>query len=689
MAWVAVEGRINASKTLRTRDCCLLAGAAVLGIGATLRSFGIHGVTLPAAGLTAGAALVALGPLIRLFRGGTLPEDRAKSIIAVIVVCHLVGTLFFFPPEDVLNDRPVLTLDHAVHFYEVERAKEVFWDSFRLHMYDPYFMAGYPGGTVFDIDTKGVELWCSLLRFVDTARSYKLFILLAYLLAVCTVYAGCRRLRYGSEEAICAVLLFLAYWHWGRPYAGDFRFAGMFAYLFVCHLSLYLVGLFRSVLDGESSKRFYLLGPLAFFIHPTAAVLLPVPFLALFLIGRRRVAPGAARRRWEMGRFIRIVVWCIAVVAVNAVWVIPFLRYLSIKIPSETFFQIEGARGLAAVLIKPANLPALAMIVLSAVGFAHMARQGRLAEAIAPGAASVFLLFLAGFGIYIPLFDQMEPGRFLVPALIFMAPLAGAGLVMLMARSGTIFHRAHVPHPLKAVVMIVLLLCSPVFALVASRAYYRHTLSTTFTAEVAGVLDALKRHTDASGRLMIEDGPAWAYGDSHLPSIIPLYTGVEQIGGPYAFMFIRHGFTTFQTDRTMGMPLERMGPERLREYIDLYNVHWILTATPECGAYVERLSYVRALWSSKQFRLWEVPTGSTFASEPGVTVQASVDLIRVTITDGAAQPPPERMLLKYHWDRGLEVTAPARISKALRLDDPVPLILLEPNGARDIRITFH
>ena len=683
-----MESRTQISRKLRAGDYCLLGTAAVVGILATSRRFGIHGVTLPAAALLGWAALLALGPLIRLLGGGAPLEGHRTAIIAVILGCHLVGTLFFFPPEDMLNNRPVLTLDHAVHFYEAERAKRVFPHALRLSTYDPYFMAGYPGGTVFEIDSNGTELWCALLRFIDTARSYKLFIVLAYLLIAVSIYAGCRRLGYGFEEAVLAVLVFLAYWHWGRPYAGDFRFAGMFAYLFVCHVSFYLAGVFRSFLDGERVRRFYALGPLAFFIHPTAAVLLPVPFIALFATARWRGAAGEVRRMETRRLLIRLGVWCALVIAVNAIWLVPFFRYLDIKIPSESFFQIDGLRGLAKVMIKPGNAPALLLMALAAFGFFHLARTRRLAEAVPPAATSVFLLFIAGFGIYLPLFDQMEPGRFLVPSFLFMAPLAGAGLASLAARSAALFRAPRSEHALRAAVMIVLLLCSPGFALFASRAHYGHTLSTTMSSELGEAVDALRQHIGVSGRLMVEDGPAWVYGDSHFPSVIPLYTGVEQIGGPYAFAFIKHNFATFQTGRTMGTPLKEMKPERLHEYIDLYNVHWILTATPECAAYVEALDYVRPLWSSRHFALWEVVTESTFASEQGVTVQASYDLLHVTVPPGAVEP-SKGILLKYHWDRGLSVAPPARIEKATRLDDPVPLILLEPNGATDIRIRFR
>ncbi|RPJ55487.1 MAG: hypothetical protein EHM12_12115, partial [Dehalococcoidia bacterium] len=156
---------------LRRSDRLLLAAAAAAGVAASSRSFGVGGVTPAALGLICAAVLLSIWPAARLFSGGVLQEKNAGTVLAVLFGCHLVGTLFFFPPEDLVNDRPVLTLDHAVHYYQVERSREVTGGSMRLYAYDPWFMAGFPAGTVQDIDSKGVEAWCSILRFVDTARA--------------------------------------------------------------------------------------------------------------------------------------------------------------------------------------------------------------------------------------------------------------------------------------------------------------------------------------------------------------------------------------------------------------------------------------------------------------------------------------------------------------------------------------
>jgi len=171
--------------------------------------------------------------------------------------------------------------------------------------------------------------------------------------------------------------------------------------------------------------------------------------------------------------------------------------------------------------------------------------------------------------------------------------------------------------------------------------------------------------------------------------MIPLFTGIEQIGGPYPFMFITHAFATFQTRQTMGMPLREMRPDSLLGYIELYNVRWILTATPECAEYVEALPYAKALWSSKPFALYGVTTPhSGFASEPGVEVRSSYDTLRVLVSPAAGHDSPDAVMLKYHWDPGLRVSAPCRIRPVRRLRDPVPFIYLEMNGEREATIAF-
>ncbi len=674
---------------IKNSDILLLVLAFAAAAAASLRRFGVEGISPPAGVLMAVSALLAVRPLFRLFHPDNMRNGSAKMILTVIFFVHLAGTLFFLPPEDILNDRPVLTLDHALHYYQADRAREVFEESFRLHTYDPYFMAGYPGGTVFDIDSKGLELWCAFLRFVDTSRSFKAFILMAHLLMVFTVFAGSRKLGMDQSESICAVILLMAFWHWGRPYAGDFRFAGMFSYIFICHLSLYVAGLLRSFAGGKSAWRFFIIGPLAFLVHPTAAVLLPVPFIMILLLRRDPASGRPGRPAMDLSFLLKLAGWCLLVIAANAVWLVPFFRYIDIKVPSETFFQLRGFGQLAGILFRPGNLPALGLMALAVFGCASLIRRGRRRAALAPAAGSLFPLLISGYGTGIPLFDQMEPGRFLLPAFFFMAPLAGAGLKDLFERVEKLKLGRGAFAAARPALIVVLILASPVFSLVSAREYYRHTVSTTFTPEVSAMIDELRERVKPPGRLMIEDGPGWRYGDVHLPSIVPLYTGAEQIGGLYPFAFIKHNFANFTTSRMMGKDIEKIDSKMLAEYISLYGVRWVLTATEECGGFIERSGVAERVWSSGHFRFFKVRSPQEDEKSRGYRIKAGYGVIEIAPAEEGGRLPAE-ITLHYHYDRGLSVDPPASISPVRVLDDPVPFILLRTGGqASVIRITYR
>lgn len=666
-------------------DGILLSVGGIAAVVSTLRLFG-DGLAPATVALLAGGILCAAIPLLRLLAREGKDRRLRRTMLAAVFTAHLAATLFFFPPEDLVNGRPVLTLDHAVHYYQAARAREVFPDRLQCSTWDPYFMAGYPGGTVFDVDSKGVELWCSLLRPVDAPRAYKLFIILGYLLLPCTVYAGIRRMGFAFDEALGGLLVLLVWWHWGRPFTGHFRYAGMFSYLTVIHLSIYLTGLFRSVARREGALSFYLVGPLAFLIHPTAAVLLPIPFLAVFFAERRRVPDGRTHRLWERRLLGRIVLWSLLVLAANAVWIVQLWRYLDIKIPSQTFFQISGPLEMGRLLMRPGTLPAIGMLALAAAGTALLAARGRGREAAAPVAGSLFLLFISCCGVHIPLIDQMEPGRFIVGAFFFMTPLAGTALAALPVAAERAARRERARKAVPAVVYTSLLLCIPVAGMLSARGFYRHHLHTTFTPEVKEMLNMLDNTIDTSGRLMIDDGPAWNYGESFLPSLIPLRTGVEQIGGPYPFAFIRHNFTNFSFCHAFGRHIGELGPDRFRRYLDVYNIHWILTASEECRETVAGFGIADEIWSSRHFTLWSVPSPSSFTDTPGVSVESRYGVLQVRIHKGSALRPGSEILLKYHWDRGMSVEPPARIYPRIVLDDPVPFTVVEPNGASTVQI---
>jgi hypothetical protein len=281
----------------------------------------------------------------------------------------------------------------------------------------------------------------------------------------------------------------------------------------------------------------------------------------------------------------------------------------------------------------------------------------------------------------------MEPGRFIVPMFVFLAPLAGVGCVGLIGWAARALTISRGRELLRTMGAVTLILCIPIFGMLSARAFFRHTITTTFTPEVEELLSKLDDTVSTSGRLMIEDGPAWNYGDSFIVSLIPLRTGVEQIGGPYPFVFIKHNFSNFAYCHAFGKPLGDLDFSQLRGYIEAYNIHWILTASNECRLCIEESGVAEALWCSRHFALWEIKDPSTFSDTPGVAVESGYGVIQVTIDEEVSIPSGGSMLLKYHWDRALSVDPPAVISPHQVVDDPIPFIRLEPNGAKEILIS--
>lgn len=625
----------------------------------------------------------------RLVPGGKIDHENRRRVFFAVWAVHVLATLYFFPLADILNNRPVITLDHSFHYYQAYQVREVFWDTLRFDRYDPYFMAGYPGGTIFDLDMKGAELFCVISPIISVARALKLFILAAYLIIVPAVYGGSRMQGFKIEESMFGLFLFLAFWHWGRPYTGDFRYAGMFSFVFATHLCFVLVGLLRQVCRGTRIKTFLALGPLAFLVHPTTVVMLPVPFA---------VSIGADRRQWGGRKCILLLGWCAAVIFINIVWLEPFFKYVWMKTTTELYYQIEGWRGLVRLLWKPSCIIALSMIALAVVGVARTTVERRLKTALPAAAGSIFLFFVAGAGVSLPGINQLEPGRFLYGAFVFLTPLAGVGCrylidgVLALFRSDVFRRRA------KTTVVTAMILVALPLSLLESKSYFRHTLKTKFRPAVASLVDEVTNRVEPPGRLMIEDCAAMQYGDVHLPALLPLITGVEQIGGPYPHTFLLYYFTSFRWEETFGRPMNEWSRESFRPYLDLYDVRWVVTASDRSTRVMGELMGRPPVWSQPPYAMWTVerardeadsgaePTNRYAAGSPvsaATEVRAGLNRIEISGGDGTTG-----YFIKYHWVPGLEVTGAARIRPVNLLDDPVPFIYIEPNGESDITIAY-
>jgi len=301
--------------------------------------------------------------------------------------------------------------------------------------------------------------------------------------------------------------------------------------------------------------------------------------------------------------------------------------------------------------------------------------------------------------VFLPGVKHLEPGRFLLTAILFGVRLSGAGAAAILDRWSELSRRSSVLRFAESTGVVVLVLSPIMLSFLSARTAYRHRVSTEFSPEVKALISIVRKSTDPSGRLMIEDGPAALYDGVHLPGLLPAYTGVEQIGGPYPFTFLKHHFATFQRDWTMGRPLAELTAREFWAYADLYNIRWVVTASSDARDFVARIAAdttsvprswrvqgsppIAPLWKSRRYALWRIERVATFTGGEADRVTSSFNSIKVDLAGER-----ESFLLRYHWDDGLSVNPPAKVTPVRALEDPVPFMLVEPNGARSIRIKY-
>ncbi|MFQ5647491.1 MAG: hypothetical protein ACE5GM_11225, partial [bacterium] len=100
--------------------------------------------------------------------------------------------LFFFlifSPADLFSPYPVNFGDYTHHFYKSFAAGKFLSRSGSMSGYDPFFMAGYPGGGVMSLDDKLWEFtaWVFTLGFSPPV-AFKLQVFFSFLLCPLLVY---------------------------------------------------------------------------------------------------------------------------------------------------------------------------------------------------------------------------------------------------------------------------------------------------------------------------------------------------------------------------------------------------------------------------------------------------------------------------------------------------------------------
>jgi hypothetical protein len=622
---------------------------------------------------------------------------RVATILATVIVLGF-GCLSAVRVVDPSNLRvgaaPIAFDDHALQFYYGQLGSRFLTEGGRMHGYDPHFMAGYPKSPVYYPSCRPYEISLWLFSGSDAGRVFNWTVLV--LLAACPVLMYCAAWSLGLSPLECAAVAGLtAVPHLLAPIADFYRFiepAGMESFIFASALSVLVVALFAHFVRWGgvvTGLALWATAPLLYLAHPASILISILPMA---------VAWVSCLRRMTVGRHLWLAVVLATTVAVNWSWIegqLLFGHYADLR----DFYSAGGRRhlvpegGLLAPLrtfVPTPKMLGLLPPILGCVGLVLWWRERRWHVLVVSVPTILFLFAFSFYGRYANV-TAVTPGRMTLPLGLWLLPPAAHALAVgipAFARAAVTMTGRAAAGPAALLALATAVSISAWRSDLETRVWRWYTFpsieqSEGFTRHGMALMRWLAEHTDASGRLLNEetDRGSHQYYGSHLPALIPLYTGLELAGGPAPHALLEHNVLRFEAGTLLGQPIGRIPSDALLHYLSLYNVRWLLCWTPAAKRYLAAIGGVAKVGSYDKFTLYRLEAPPSYFFEGSGIVEASDN--RLVLRD--LVPHAGRIVLKYHWLETLRTDPPRDIRPFWIDEDPVPFIAVA-DPPRDLTI---
>ncbi len=542
-------------------------------------------------------------------------------------------------------------------------------------------MAGHPEGTLFDIDNKLIEVasWLLSKTGLSLPLSYNYVLLALAILAPLTVYPAVHWLTNRHSDALIAQFMVLALWYFDPTLRWNWL-GGTLAFVCAVFLSLLLIAAAVRLVENRMTLGtwfvWWVVGPLLFWLHILAFILLCLPLVWLVLRNRHTFT----RQQW-----LAFLVWPVLVVLLNLPWLVTAVRFAWAKGPSDQFLQ-GGLPALAGDLLGQGRVDGASTVdrlglrwltlLAGSLGLWQMARRRRPMEAVLVGAWMG--LALAYFGLYLPRGGDLQPYRYIDQAMIWASVGLGTGLRAMWAKSNDAIKRPLLRRTLFILALVLIVLWVQVAVVIYRPPRWGGNRFNRWygpTAELKAICDYLQQNPPLNGRLLTDD--------ARIGTLLPWCSGVEVIGGPFAFTWTAYGRTNANMWTFLGTPYTEYDPQQWRQAIQDYNIEWLIVNTNWGVPEWYTLSDWLALYPG------EVEAGPLFGQYQlyKVTSYQPFNQLDITADHGLLQienaTPSQPVRLPYHWIPTLEAWPPdsAQIENELVGRDPIPFIVVTPNQA--------
>jgi hypothetical protein len=622
-------------------------------------------------------------------------------------------------PAALTNPWPIPTHDHPIQFHSSTLAPTFFAQSGTNAGYDPSFMAGYPKSILFPPSSTLFDVAALLTAGRWPAPTYKITVFLAVAAFPFLTWLAAHRLGLSPLARFATVLLGLLYvWTNGGEGGFPLNYAryGMVPYFLAIPLGLAWLGQFvRFVQQGGIVRGLTttLFGALVWMVHITTPLVLAPAAACGYLSACRHRRPDGLPCLTR-GRHLAIAAMPVIIIALNAFWWWPGLLLRSER--GDSGFALANREPVLERLTDVvAVAPPIQVVLygLALLGALQLFRRQPITTWALGGllAAGVFWGYLAGFFRSL---DFLQPGRHTYALHLAACLYAGAGLSSILASEDHPTSSARIVRTLAVGLIGARLFAPDLLENLSLRLGTPNRpgfLACRPPERLIWIIDQIKRSMKPGERLLYEesgfdlpDEPD-PYDGGRFSGLLPWFTGVELLGGPYLHVALRSNFTQFGEGRLFGQ--ENWTEAHFRRYAEIYRpsaiLCWSRHARAFCEAHPELIEILarheqpvlrvdlrtgRAFTQTTQLIFGRVKGYEGSTARGSAEVQARPGQLWVRRPPGARLDAPA--VLRYHYVPGLTGRPPIPLQPVWLGADPVPLIALTPPAeAASLELSFR
>lgn len=617
-----------------------------------------------------------LDPLLRL--------PAFASTLFLAVTCQFILVAYTFPLSELFTETPLFHIDNAMHWYRLKMAVANASIG-NLTGYDPFFAAGTDYGITGNPGAKlGAVLAVVLHPIGSEIVAWKLFTFMAALLAAGCLPVAARLLGLSPRAVVVAAILGLLMW-WVSMFRW-YHTAGMVSFVLVAYVGVaYLAYLIKYIEADRGVIPVLILGgvgAVATFCHPLfpLPIVFATPLLLLFY-----------RQQLTASKLLAVVL-VIPFLALlpNLLWLVPITTGMSFFTPAAVVHQsiVDPSllwKELFGIWSGDSHGSKLNPIImfLSITALIHLKKaHPNKAQPDKVKYRRLILLFFV-LGIVLLLYSSLgsafalaakhtQPNRFSPLGYLILIIPAAIGAHSLFSGLTQWRQSWLAKAKLTATGLIGMALLLPIYELHNELSYQNvgHYGALPPEAETLGsyttfILDFLRLHTTTEGRILFETANHRVHDESHIAGYYANASNREFIGGPYPFSH----FAGYWDGILFNRPIETWPKDEFNQYLELYNIGWIIAYSSQSKNYYSSMENVHMLAQHQEVTIYAVDRAlSYFQVGSGKLSKREHNKLEFTDIRG------DSIVLRYHFSNRLQSEPPLPLLPVKLLGDPIPFI---------------